>query len=296
MDPKRDELKVFWFIGIVLLLSWTTVFFIQVLRLSRSPMATIMIFPMILAAVFILVSKKDRFSNIGWKLPNLKFMAVSVFLPIVQMAAVIGLNAALGQISYNEKHILAHKPTSNVGLNLALCLPGMFLPFVLLSLPNFIVGWINHLSEEFAWRGYLFRTVSRTRKSYLKGALISGIVWWAWHLPMFWLSPVLTHLRPGYIVLTIIVSFFALLGTTCIYSWIYLQSGSIWTPTIMHFSWNLFRGILTGRLADGSPGLFKGDLWVINGEGLIGNVVSILVGGIFLYLIVRLDRKKFIHL
>jgi membrane protease YdiL (CAAX protease family) len=284
--------KIIWFIISVLLVSWIATFALKFLHLSTAPMTAVMIFPMLLALTFMLVSKDEKLADIGWKFPQIKYWLIGIFLPILQVGIILALDYALGLISYNEGHILSHKPTPNVWLNVALGLPGMFVPFILLSLPNFIVGWINHLGEEFAWRGYLFRIVSRDRKSYLKGVLISGIVWWAWHVPMFWLSPVLTHLRPGYIVLTIVVSFFALLGTTGIYSWIYLQSRSIWAPTVMHLSWNLFRGILTGRLADGSPGLFKGELWIINGEGLIGNVVSILAGGIFLYLIVQLDQKK----
>jgi membrane protease YdiL (CAAX protease family) len=284
--------NVFWFIGLVLLLSWALVVCIRAFELGPAPMTTAMALPMLLALLFILRSGEDRLSDIGWKGPGWKYMSISVFLPLVQVGLVLAIAAAMGLISYNREHLLAHKPTSNVWLNLVLCLPGMFIPFILLSPFNLIVGWINHLGEEFAWRGYLFRKILRSQHSCLKAVFISGFCWWAWHVPMFWMSPVVAQLRPGQVWLTVALSLLALLGTSSIYSWIYVRSGSIWAPTIMHLSWNLFRGILTGRLSDGAPGLFKGNLWIINGEGTIGNIVRVLLGGFFLFPISRLDGKS----
>jgi membrane protease YdiL (CAAX protease family) len=280
-----------WYSFFVLLVSWALVICIKAFGWSQSPMAAIMSFPMLMAILFILIFREDRFSDIGWKFPGCKFFLIAVFLPLIQIGLALGLSAVLGLISFNEQHFLVHKPTAHPGLNLVLCLPGMFIPFLLLSLPNYLVGWINHLGEEFAWRGYLFRKVSQARKSFLAGVLISGIVWWAWHFPMFWLSPVLKPLKPGQTAVIAVSSVFALLGTTAVFSWLYVRSGSIWAPTIAHLSWNLFRGALTGRLADGAPGLFKGQLWIINGEGMIGNIVTFLTGSVFLCLIVQLDRK-----
>jgi membrane protease YdiL (CAAX protease family) len=284
--------NLFWFIGLVLLLSWTLVFCIKAFELGSAPMTTAMALPMLLALLFILRSGEDRFSDIGWKGPGWKFISISVFLPLIQVGLVLVLAAALGLISYNREHLLAHKPTSNVWLNLILCLPGMFIPFIHLSPSTLIVGWINHLGEEFAWRGYLFRKILQSQHNCLKAVLISGLCWWTWHVPMFWMSPVLSRLRAEQMWLTVALSLLALLGTSSIYSWIYVRSGSIWAPTIMHLSWNLFRGILTGRLSDGALGLFKGDLWIINGEGIIGNIVSALCGGFFLFLISRKNGKS----
>jgi hypothetical protein len=59
----------------------------------------------------------------------------------------------------------------------------------------------------------------------------------------------------------------------------------------MHLFWNLYRGILTGRLADGQPGMFTGELWLINGEGIIGMVVMALSGLFFFFLMRRLEKK-----
>jgi membrane protease YdiL (CAAX protease family) len=83
-----------------------------------------------------------------------------------------------------------------------------------------------------------------------------------------------------------------MVGTACVFSWVYLKSNSIWAPTIMHLSWNFFRGVLTGRLSDGEPGLFNGDLWMINGEGVIGMIVTALTGLIFIFLFRSYKEKS----
>ena len=121
----------------------------------------------------------------------------------------------------------------------------------------------------------------------MRAVTISGGVWWAWHLPMFWLSPVLRALSLPQLGLTVLLSAPAMLGTAFMYSWIYLKSGSIWAPTTMHLFWNLYRGTLTGRLADGKAGLFAGDLWLVNGEGVIGMIVSAYLGLLFYALMLK---------
>lgn len=281
--------RVVWFIVLVLLLSWLITFSVKYFSLSQSPMTAVMVFPMLLAFAFILKSKKDKLSAIGWRLPSLKYWLISIFLPILQMSVILAIAFALKLLSFSPKHAIANRPTSNLWLNLIICIPAMFIPYILLPLPNYIIGWLNHLSEEIAWRGYLFRNIAHNSQSLIKGVLISGMIWWAWHVPMFWLSPVISKLKIWQMTITIILSLFAITGTAAIYSWIYIRSGSIWAPTIMHIFWNLYRGILTGRLSDGEPGVFIGNLWLINGEGLIGMIVTSLIGIIFIFLIFNLQ-------
>jgi membrane protease YdiL (CAAX protease family) len=249
-----------------------------------------MIFPTVLALIFI-VSSKERLSAIGWKLPRIPYWLLSIVLPIVQMGLVVAVGYSLGLLSLNRKHLLFSKPTDNLWLNLLLCIPAGFIPFILFSPSRFLVGWINHLGEEFAWRGYLFRKISQTKGNLLRGVLISGAVWWAWHIPLFWLSPVLAELNSWQMSLTFLLSFLSLVGTAATYSWVYLRSGSIWAPTMMHLFWNLYRGILTGRLADGEPGVFSGNLWIVNGEGMIGMIVTAAFGIFFFFLIIKMQRS-----
>lgn len=284
--------RIVLFILILLLISWVATFSIRFFGLSQNPMAVVMIFPLVLVMIFILSSKRESFSSIGWKIPHIKYILVGIFLPIVQIGFVLSAGWALNLVSFNHQHALVRSPTPHVWLNVLICIPAMFIPFVLLSFPRFVIGWLSHLSEEIAWRGYLFNQIAVERESLQKAVFISGVVWWAWHAPMFLFSPVLRELSLWPLVLTVGLALLSLVGTSFIYSWIYIRSGSIWAPTIMHLFWNLFRGVLTGRLADGTPGLFTGNLWLMNGEGIIGMAVTVLFGIIFYLLIRGMEQRK----
>jgi membrane protease YdiL (CAAX protease family) len=284
--------QIISFVLILLLLSWAVTFFIHFFGLSQNPMSLVMILPLILVLVFMLSSKKERFSSIGWRIPHLKYIAIGIFLPLVQVSFVISIGLILKIVSFNPQHTICKRPTPYLWLNLLICIPALFIPFILLSWPRFIFGWLSHMSEEIAWRGYLFRKIAIEKKSLKKAVFISGVVWWAWHVPMFLFSPVLRDLGFGFLALTAALALFSLVGTSFVYSWVYIQSGSIWAPTIMHLFWNLFRGIFTGRLSDGEPGLFVGNLWLINGEGIIGMVVMVFSGLIFYLLTQRIEMKK----
>jgi membrane protease YdiL (CAAX protease family) len=291
-DKRSREGNGLFFIVIVLSTSWLMTFFIKLFNLSSAPLTVVMIVPMVLALIFIAFSKKDRISDIGWRLPRAKYAGFAFFIPIFQIAAVCLAGYFFGLLKYNPGHLINNKPTQTVWLNLVLCVPALFMPFILLSLPAFIMGWINHIGEEFAWRGYLFKSLYRKHGVLLKAVLISGAVWWAWHLPMFFLSPVLTNLESWQLLLLAALSLPALLSTALIYSYLYIRSGSIWVPAVMHIVWNLYRAVLTGRLADGSPGLYTGNLWLINGEGIIGCCVQLLFGFVFLLIITGQRRGK----
>jgi membrane protease YdiL (CAAX protease family) len=247
--------------------------------------------PMLVAAVFLSMEGRASWLAVGWGPPGWLYGAVSVALPVVQMGLVLLAGSTGGWIEFNPSHIITRTPTDHLALNLVLAVPGMVIPFLLLSPGTLLGGWVSHLGEEVAWRGYLFGTLHRRGSALLPAAFATGVIWWLWHLPFLFLSPVLTSLPRGRFLLLLASSFPALVGTSAIYCWMYIVSGSIWAPTLMHLFWNLYRGILTGRLSDGAPGLFAGPLWLINGEGVLGNLVSTAFGILFLVLLARRDRR-----
>jgi membrane protease YdiL (CAAX protease family) len=215
-----------------------------------------------------------------------------VGLPILQLGLVLLLGSAGGWVELSSSHVIARYPTDHLALNLALALPGTVIPFLLLSPVTLLAGWVSHLGEEVAWRGYLFGALLRNGSALVSAALVTGAVWWLWHLPFVFLSPILASLPGGALLLVLGSSLPALVGTSALYCWIYVASRSIWAPTLMHLVWNLYRGILTGRLSDGTSGLFAGPLWLINGEGVFGNLVSMAFGIFFLVLLARRDRSS----
>jgi hypothetical protein len=91
------------------------------------------------------------------------------------MGAVLIAGSMFKLVSYNDQHLLGQKPTPCIWLNLIICIPAMFMPFILLSLPRFVFGWLSHLSEEIAWRGYLLFILGYTSRADRYGHPLSCI-------------------------------------------------------------------------------------------------------------------------
>ena len=58
-----------------------------------------------------------------------------------------------------------------------------------LMLVGLVVGGLltGPLSEELGWRGYALDELLK-RRSALGASLITAPIWWAWHLPLFWIA------------------------------------------------------------------------------------------------------------
>jgi membrane protease YdiL (CAAX protease family) len=278
--------SVIGFVGLVLPVSWGVMLALGAGHSARAT-AIAMTCPLVLAAVFLSLEGKAAWSALGWGPPGWTYGGLSVGLPVAQLALVLLAGSAGGWIEQNPSHIINSYPTGHLGLNLVLAVPGMVIPFLLLSPGALLAGWVSHLGEEVAWRGYLFGALLRRGSHLPAAALVTGAVWWLWHLPFLFSSPILTSLPKGAFLLLLGSSLPALVGASAMYCWIYVASGSIWAPTLLHLFWNLYRGVLTGRLSDGAPGLFAGPLWLMNGEGVLGNLVSAASGVFFLVLLAR---------
>jgi membrane protease YdiL (CAAX protease family) len=127
------------------------------------------------------------------------------------------------------------------------------------------------LGEELAWRGFLF---SRLAQYNVHLALIgTWLVWWLFHAPLGFLSPAL-HKVPRWVLA---LGFLALAGPTFFTGWLLLRSGSLWPAAVFHLTWNLVNPALLGNIYTDREGLLRGRIWLINGEGVIGAVVSFLV-------------------
>jgi membrane protease YdiL (CAAX protease family) len=96
------------------------------------------------------------------------------------------------------------------------------------------------LGEEIGWRGFLVPELSKSM-SFAKVALISGLVWAAWHLPLI----VLGHYHnnsPAALPLAgqLVMFFTGVVSAAVIMAYLRLKSGSLWTGAIFHASHNLF--------------------------------------------------------
>ena len=107
----------------------------------------------------------------------------------------------------------------------------IILPVVLVYI--FFLG--GPMQEEFGWRGYAFENLRR-KYSALNAALISGLMWGLWHLPLFFVPrEEMYYNRPlwGLLLTTVLVGI--------ILAWFYSNTkGSIFAAMLGHamFNWS----------------------------------------------------------
>jgi membrane protease YdiL (CAAX protease family) len=108
--------------------------------------------------------------------------------------------------------------------------------FVLLGTVGMARSLSTALGEEIGWRGFLAPALV-ARLGFTGGALVTGAIWAAWHLPIllfadynagtpWWFA------MPCFVVLV--------LASSVMMTWLRLRSGSLWTAAVMHASHNLF--------------------------------------------------------
>ena len=101
---------------------------------------------------------------------------------------------------------------------------------------SFAVGCIAALGEEIGWSGFLVPQVAK-EYGFTTAALTRGIVWSVWHYPMI-IAGIYRNESPlwfNLVCFTIVLT-----GTSFIYTWLRLKSGSLWTGMFLHASHNAF--------------------------------------------------------
>jgi membrane protease YdiL (CAAX protease family) len=115
---------------------------------------------------------------------------------------------------------------------------------------GFIRSCANALGEEIGWRGFLTPQLVRTR-GFTGASLITGCVWAVWHYPILLFADYNLG-TPGWYAISCFTVM--VIGTSVIYTWFRLKTGSLWTATFLHASHNLFiQGIFTPLTGDTGP-------------------------------------------
>lgn len=107
--------------------------------------------------------------------------------------------------------------------------------------PLFLI-WVilfgGPLGEEFGWRGYALPALM-VYKSPWKASLILGLLWSAWHLPLFWMPGTVQH-ELSFITYTLMT-----LPLTFLYTWIYIGTGgSVLAAILFHGASNTMAGFI----------------------------------------------------
>lgn len=102
----------------------------------------------------------------------------------------------------------------------------------------------NALGEEIGWRGFLVPALAE-RMSFWGVALVSGLIWFAWHIP----SILLTNYNAGApIPFTLTCFGIGVLAAGGIAAWLSLRSNSLWPAVLFHASHNAWTQLLLDRM------------------------------------------------
>src|SRR5258708_5508224 len=105
----------------------------------------------------------------------------------------------------------------------------------LLPLP--LVPHTRPLGEEFGWRGFALPRLLQ-RRCPLAAALILGVIWWAWHLPTFFIPALSQH------QLSIPIFLVNSLALSVIMTWLYQRTrGDLLLMILVHVAANYCGGI-----------------------------------------------------
>ncbi|WP_232703540.1 CPBP family intramembrane glutamic endopeptidase [Halobacterium wangiae] len=141
----------------------------------------------------------------------------------------------------------------------------LHLLFVFFLLNVFLLGGV----EEFGWRGFL-QPQFQERMSVLTASLAVGVLWWAWHLPLFFGHP---NFTPDALFLVEYTTF-VLGASTVLGALVNITKGAVIPAVFMHAAINV------GSILVGSGGKLDGLLSVslVVGSGAWWLIAAVLVG------------------
>lgn len=217
---------------LVLTFALSSIFYWQIIGAGRMQMVLVfglMWCPGVAALITRLVFQKNL-RGIGWGWGATRWQVLSYVMPAVLALVVYGLVWLTGIGGFSSEKLTAVF-SQQVGRELPL-----LLIVGLLATLGLLQGAVFGLGEEIGWRGLLVPELAGMT-SFTSTALISGVVWSAYHYPLILFSDYTSGAPRWYAVL---VFTWMAMAASFVFAWFRLKSGSVWTAVILHASHNLF--------------------------------------------------------
>ncbi|MFC1784939.1 CPBP family intramembrane glutamic endopeptidase [Candidatus Neomarinimicrobiota bacterium] len=135
------------------------------------------------------------------------------------------------------------------------------------------IGLLLMFGEEYGWRGFLLKELTESIGN-VWGSFVVGVVWATWHSPIIY--GLALHNNMENPILLTLLQFVAVLVISYPFSYSYLLSKNVLPPMILHFTWNYYNPIVLGNIYQNVPGIMKGNISYINGEGLAGIMLGLI--------------------
>ncbi|MED5018710.1 type II CAAX endopeptidase family protein [Paenibacillus chibensis] len=263
MSPNQAVLLFIW---TVLIASWliTILLFIQP-EVGVKTFSVIMFIPALVAVLFNIMQGR-RLRNPGRKL-NAKALAFGICYPLL----LVGLCAAVSVLS----GVGEWNPDK-----------AMDLKSIITILVTIVVNLFVVLGEEYGWRGFLLPVLVK-QYGRLKATFIVGLVWALYHTPAVFLLAKATGMSHPLLICA--VQAVVVFAVSFPFSYCFFLSGSLIPVLFFHSIWNVVNTTVLGDIYTNEPGQLEGNLFVMNGEGVMGLIVS---GVLMLWFIPKLRSLR----
>lgn len=226
------------------------------------------------AAILACLVSRTPLAALGWKWPAGRWMVWGYALPIAYalLAYLLLWTTGLARLD------LAAYLTSTAPLGIGWA--GALLGVILTLTYGVIQSAASATGEEIGWRGLLVPALAE-RMPFTAMALVSGLIWAAWHMPLIVFSNYNSG-APSWVA----VSCFTVMvvSTGALAAWLRLKSGSFWPAALLHACHNaVIQWVLDPMTVEtGRSEWFAGEFGIV--LALVSAVVAVAV-------IVR-DRRR----
>ncbi len=186
--------------------------------------------------------------GMGWR-PEIRRNIVPLLIAWLAPAVLTAAGAALYFLAFPGHLDLSGGPlvaagaaealaaAEEQGISVTLILLLGIIPVVTYApLINMFLG----LGEEIGWRGFLYPNL-KARFGVIRGRLLGGVIWGAWHWPLIWLigyeygaSAFNSVGYFGFPISGMLLFCVITTGWGVLHDWLYERSGSIWVPALFH--------------------------------------------------------------
>ena len=218
----------------------------------------------------------ESIRELPWKWSNARYAWLGYAIPILYTVPIYVIVWLSGLGAFNVAFL--QKTAAEFGWkNFP---PGLTLTlFVLITATIGLIPKLSRaLGEEIGWRGFLVPELAKV-VSFPKVALISGLMWAAYHYPVLLFADYNGGGPRWYSLICFTVM---VVAGSFILAWLVLRAQSLWPAAIFHASHNLFvQSICTPLTRDTGP-----TKYIIDEFG-IGLVITSVIGAVIVYLLAR---------
>ncbi|MCL4833914.1 MAG: CPBP family intramembrane metalloprotease [Caldilineaceae bacterium] len=187
-----------------------------------------------LAAILTQLVATRSLRGLGWGLGSTRWLGVAYILPILYALPIYAFTwiSGLGTLLNPYDFSTLTKQFSSPNIVSAIAV------YALIKATKGVAeALLFSLGEEIGWRGLFVPELAKVT-SFTRTALISGVVWAAWHIPVI----LFADYHNGSTPVTFAAACFTvmIIGISFPFAWLTLKSRSLWTAVLLHTTHNVF--------------------------------------------------------